>query len=247
MILRVTLAEKEVEELIQENSSDDDAIVFPDGSVKRGDKSGWAFTVRVKGETIAEGSGAVDITTSSMLMEVKAISEALKYLQEQGTKKAVIVTDSMSTLQKVKKEYLYADWLKVLQDSALEKLIWIFSPGHAGVLGNERADSLAGTAAIDNNLTLDPPTVMQCVRQHLEKKTDFQPLHISCLVSKRKGFRPAKGCTALSEVLLDAGSTRYRWRRLASQPYDGSWQPGVSRSGAAQTAMTTTLNTSIDK
>ena len=181
-----------MEELIQENSSDDDAIVFPDGSVKRGDKSGWAFTVRVKGETIAEGSGAVDITTSSMLMEVKAISEALKYLQEQGTKKAVIVTDSMSTLQKVKKEYLYADWLKVLQDSALEKLIWIFSPGHAGVLGNERADSLAGTAAIDNNLTLDPPTVMQCVRQHLEKNRLPSSSHTLSRL-KEKGVQAGEG------------------------------------------------------
>merc|ERR1711942_15947 len=76
---------------ISNNSQDQDgdAIVFTDGSVKRGEKSGWAFTVRVKGETIAESSGAVDITTSSMLMEIKAISEALKYLQEQRIRKAV--------------------------------------------------------------------------------------------------------------------------------------------------------------
>ena len=71
--------DKAVEDLIQQNSSEDDAVVFTDGSVKRGEKSGWAFTVRVKGETIAESSGAVDITTSSMLMEIKAISEALVY------------------------------------------------------------------------------------------------------------------------------------------------------------------------
>ena len=59
--------------------------------------------------------------------------------------------------------------MKALQDSALEKLTWVFSPGHARVSGNERADTLAGTAAIDNNLTLDPPTVLQCVKQHLEE------------------------------------------------------------------------------
>ena len=152
--------DKAVEELIKQHSSDNDAIVFTDGSVKRGEKSGWAYTVRVKGETIAEGSGAVEMTTSSMLMEIKAISEALIYLQENRIKNAVIVTDSMSTLQKVKKEYMYVDWLKTLRNSALEKLTWVFSPGHAGVLGNERADTLAGTAAIDNNLTLDPKTVL---------------------------------------------------------------------------------------
>ena len=92
-----------------------DAVVFTDGSVKRGEKSGWAFTVCVKGETIAESSGAVDMTTSSMLMEIKAISEAMKYLQEQRIRKALIVTDSMRTLLKGKKEYMYVDWMKALQ------------------------------------------------------------------------------------------------------------------------------------
>ena len=189
-------ADKAVEELIQQNSSEDDAIVFTDGSVKRGEKSGWAFTIRVNGATIAEDSGAVDITTSSMLMEIKAISEALKFLQQQGIKKAVIVTDSMSTLQKVKKELLYADWFKTLHESSLEKLTWVFSPGHSGVSGNERADSLAGAAVIDNNLTLDPPTVMQCVRQHLE---DIRAPSSSHTLSrlKEKGIRAGEGaqCT----------------------------------------------------
>ena len=42
--------------------------------------------------------------------------------------------------------YMYVAWMKVLQDSAFEKLTWVFSPVHAGVSGNERADTLAGTA-----------------------------------------------------------------------------------------------------
>ena len=62
--------------------------MFTDGSVQRGVKSGWAFTIRVNGETVAEGSGAVDLTTSSMLMEVKAITEALRYLQQDQHKKS---------------------------------------------------------------------------------------------------------------------------------------------------------------
>ena len=184
--------DKAVEELIKQHSSDNDAIVFTDGSVKRGEKSGWAYTVRVKGETIAEGSGAVEMTTSSMLMEIKAISEALIYLQENRIKNAVIVTDSMSTLQKVKKEYMYVDWLKTLRNSALEKLTWVFSPGHAGVLGNERADTLAGTAAIDNNLTLDPPTVLQCIRQQLEdNRVPSSSYTLSRL--KEKGVQAGEG------------------------------------------------------
>ena len=93
--------DRAVEAIIAEHSSDGDAVVFTDGSVQRGVKSGWAFTIRINGETVAEGSGAVDLTTSSMLMEVKAITEALRYLQLHQHKRALIITDSMSTLQKV--------------------------------------------------------------------------------------------------------------------------------------------------
>ena len=65
-----------VEALISENSQDGDAVVFTDGSVKRGEKSGWAFTVRCRGETVGEGSGAVEVTTSSMVMKIKAVTES---------------------------------------------------------------------------------------------------------------------------------------------------------------------------
>ena len=84
--------------------------MFTDGSVKRGEKSGWAFTARVNGSTTGEGSGAVDMTASSMAMEVKAATEALRFLSETSHRKAVIVTDSMSMLQKIKKGLFYTDW-----------------------------------------------------------------------------------------------------------------------------------------
>ena len=51
--------------------------MFIEGSVKRGEKSGWAFTVRCRGETVDEGSGAVEVTTSSMVTESKAVTKAL--------------------------------------------------------------------------------------------------------------------------------------------------------------------------
>ena len=186
--------DKAIEEIIADNSREDDAVVFTDGSVQRGVKSGWAFTVRVNGTTVAEKSGAVSITTSSMLMEVKAITEALRYLKEEKYTRAVIVTDSMSTLQKVQKENLYADWVSTISDSCLERLTWVFSPGHAGVKGNERADCLAGDAVIDNNLTLDPATVVQCVTQQL---IDSRPESTSYTLSllKDKGVQRGEGAT----------------------------------------------------
>ena len=68
-----------------------DAVVYTNGSVKRGVKSGWTYyTARVSGEPIDESSGDVEITTSSMLMKVKAITEPLRYLQVTQYKRAIM-------------------------------------------------------------------------------------------------------------------------------------------------------------
>ena len=65
-------------------------------------------------------------------------------------------------------EYLYTDWVPLISASSFENVTWIFSPGHAGVRGNERADSLAGDAAIDGNLTYCYPV---CIRPADSKQT----------------------------------------------------------------------------
>ena len=75
-------ANAEVESIISEVSGMDDAVCFTDGSVKRGEQSGWAYSVRVGGVMVAEKSGAVELITSSMSMEIKAITEILAYLEE---------------------------------------------------------------------------------------------------------------------------------------------------------------------
>ena len=92
--------DKAVENLIND-SQEGDAIVVTDGVVKRGENSGLVFTVRCRGETVGEGSGAVEVTTSNVVMELKAVTVALKHLYLKQYTRAVIVTDSMSTLQKV--------------------------------------------------------------------------------------------------------------------------------------------------
>ena len=107
--------------------------------------------------------------------------------------RAVIVTDSMSTLQKVQTENVYADWVPIISNSCLERLTWIFSPVHASVKGNERADSLAGDAVIDNNLTLDSPTD-QCVTQQLiASRPESSSYTLSFL--KDKGVQLGDGAT----------------------------------------------------
>ena len=163
-------ANAEIEATICEVSGPEDMIVFTDGSVKRGEKSGWAFTARVNGSTVSEGSGAVEMTASSMAMEVKAITEALQFLVTTTVKKAVIATDSMSTLQKIQTGMLYRDWINLIKRSELQTITWLFCPGHSGVQGNERADELAGSAVIGDQMTLDPPLVLATVKEDLYSK-----------------------------------------------------------------------------
>ena len=42
-----------------------------------------------------------------------------------------------------------------------------FCPGNAGVCGNEQAYTLAGEATAESTLTLDPPTVLSLVSEHM--------------------------------------------------------------------------------
>ena len=163
-------ANAEIETLIEERCGPGDVVIFTDGSVQRGTKSGWAYSARIDDEQVHEDAGAFQLTTSSMDMEVKAITEALGWLKTGAYKRVIFVTDSMSTLSKVEKGSLYSDWIAAIKDSQLERITWIFCPGHAAVLGNERADKLAGEAAIQGSLTLDPPVVLAMVKEKLHSR-----------------------------------------------------------------------------
>ena len=57
-------------------------IVFTDGSVIRGKKSGWAYTARVDGITVSENSFACDSTMLSMMTEINAVTLALTWLKD---------------------------------------------------------------------------------------------------------------------------------------------------------------------
>ena len=52
----------------------------------------------------------------------------------------------MSTLEKIRKQQFYSDLITALTESYIERITWIFCPGH---VGNERADNLAENAAIE--------------------------------------------------------------------------------------------------
>ena len=52
-------------------------------------------------------------------------------------------------------------------DIHLGKLLLVYSPGHAGVKGNDQADRHAGKTAIINGLPLERFEVLRCLRQYL--------------------------------------------------------------------------------
>lgn len=105
--------------------------------------------------------------------------------------------------------FLYADWMPIVNNSMLERLVWVFTPGHAGVEGNERADRLADAAIIDNNITLDGPTVLQIVAEKLTEKRPQSSSHTLSIL-KEKGIQAGAG--AISD--LRGASRRYHNQML---------------------------------
>ena len=104
--------------------------------------------------------------------EVKSEVSGLTWLQKVGTDLEICcegsrltarllkrfskgyLTDSMNLLQKVESGMGCPDWHTAMHSLRLQRLLWIYCPGHAGVSGNERADRLASTADITSGLQL---------------------------------------------------------------------------------------------
>ena len=97
--------------LFEANSKPHDIMIYTDGSVTR-DRSGLGFTVKQGGRTVHEDSGAHRVTTSSLTMEVEAVTHAIQWRASQRNAQithAIILTDSMSLLQKVESGMGYPD------------------------------------------------------------------------------------------------------------------------------------------
>ena len=59
---------------------------------------------------MAEGSGVFAQTTLSICMEVRTISEAIAWYGDKRYVHAIVVKDSMCTIEKVHLGMYYADW-----------------------------------------------------------------------------------------------------------------------------------------
>ena len=72
----------------------------------------------------------------------------------------------------------------------LQRLLWIYCPGHAGVSGNERADRLASTADITSGLQLGRAEVLRGLRNFLSTE---KPEHHSIDRLKERGVEKGSG------------------------------------------------------
>ena len=121
---------------------------------------------------IHQASGATATTTSSMKMEVVAITRALEWIcaTQLNSTHLVFLTDSQSTLRKIEQGLLRNEWLEVLKGTTVRSIVWIFCPGHAGVRGNEAADRLAGSAVVGDTIRMDRAEVLDQLCKKLEEE-----------------------------------------------------------------------------
>ena len=63
------------------------------------------------------------------------------------------------------------DWNVLMVDIHLRKLLWVYCPGHAGMKGNDRADRLAGKAALTSGSLLGRSEVLRSLRHYLRAQS----------------------------------------------------------------------------
>ena len=107
-------------------------------------------------------------------MEVEAVTHALLWFASRGdsqTIHAIILTDSMSLLQKMKSGMGSPDWNVSVVDIHVQTLLWVYCPGHAGVKGNSRTERLGGKATLTSGLLLGRSEVLKSLRHHLRAQS----------------------------------------------------------------------------
>ena len=77
-------ANSEIRQLIQENSKPQDLIVYTNGSITKTMQSGWGLTVKRCATTIHEDSAAHEVSTSSLAMEMEAVTHAIRWIASRG-------------------------------------------------------------------------------------------------------------------------------------------------------------------
>ena len=98
---RFKLFNAEIRALIYEHSTSGDLMIYTDGSVERGSRSGWGYSARCNDKIVHEDSESYTATTSSMRMEIDAATAALEWITCTYHAGSLIPTDSQSMLRRI--------------------------------------------------------------------------------------------------------------------------------------------------
>ena len=105
--------------------------------------------------------------TSTLTMEVLALKHAIKWLASSSDAlitHAIILPNSMKLQQKVGSEMGCPDWHTAIHSLWLQRSWWVYCPRHAGIRGNEWANTLASMANITSGLQLSRNEVLKGLR-----------------------------------------------------------------------------------
>lgn len=138
----------------------DSILIFGDGASKGNPgPAGFGYLIVLPDGTVKEGGGGFEQATNNQ-MELKAVIEGLKLISPGTSQKVVVLTDSSYTINGIGS--WVAKWIKnswktstgnAVANRELWEELWSLNKGilpryqhvkgHAGIPGNERADSIA--------------------------------------------------------------------------------------------------------
>ena len=123
------------------------------------------------------------------------------------------------------------DWHTAMHSLRLQRLLWIYCPGHTGVSGNERADRLASTADITFGLQLGRAEVLRGLRNFLNM--DRLEHHSTDRLKERgvekgSGWHSTLGPPRSRMFCVQPGKLLALFR---GQPWGDCWETGQSLYG----------------
>jgi ribonuclease HI len=145
------------------------ATIFTDGAAKGNPGPGGYGAVLHVGDTIRELGAGKELTTNNE-MELRAVVEALKVLPG-AVEQAAIYTDSKYVVEgatswvfgwqkngwktKADTDVLHKElWQELIVLLRAVEVEWHKVPGHVGIIGNERADTIASDYGAGKTVTL---------------------------------------------------------------------------------------------
>jgi ribonuclease HI len=109
-------------------------------------QGGWAYVITENDQKITSDLDVV-LNTTNNRMEIQAVIEALKYIQENNIVEATIYSDSMYVVEVMNKDWKKNKnkdlWSEIEELIKNKKIKWVHVKGHSGNKFNEMCDMLA--------------------------------------------------------------------------------------------------------